>query len=58
MRGTSDNSATRPTSNKTFYTMTVYYRLSNYTATRKMPAESSCQRAYKKLALAPLLFIN
>ena len=53
MRGTSDNSATRTASNKTFYTMTVYYLLSNYTATRKMPAESSCLRTYKKWALAP-----
>jgi hypothetical protein len=33
---------------------TTLYRLPVYTAIRKYPAEYFCQRAYKKLALAPL----
>ena len=43
--------------NKASYNKTDYYLLSIYTATRKYPAEYFCRRAYKKLALAPLLLI-
>jgi hypothetical protein len=56
MRGTSDNSATLTANNKVYRDKTTFRRLSICTATRKMPAESSCLRTYKKLALAPCLF--
>ncbi len=58
IRRNSDYSASRPTSNIIYRDKTIFRRLSICTATHKMPAESFCRPANKKLALAPLLFIN
>jgi len=58
IRRNSDHSAARTTSNLGYRDKTTFRRLSICTPTLKMPAESSCPRTYKKLALAPLLFIN
>ena len=55
MRGTSDHSASRPTSNIVYRDKTTFRRLLICTATLKMPAEYLCLPANKKLALAPRL---
>jgi hypothetical protein len=52
------HSASRTTSNLIHCDKTLFGRLSIYTATRKMPAESSCQRADKKLASHHELLTN
>jgi hypothetical protein len=48
----SQYSASRSVSNKVYFIKTGLQHLSDYIATLKSPAECSCQRAYKKLALA------